>query len=94
MFKRIREKLFGQPRSSIEEELEQWEYSEGIPFQYMENVMPLKEVFLNYVERQRGANHAKEVYGANSQRTKKAYEEANEYKRKVLDMIEAIEGNK
>ena len=85
-------RLFNRNKVDVEEELEQWEYSEGIPFQYMEQVMPLKEVFLNYVERQRGANHAKEIHGPDSKITKEAYEQANDYKRQMLDMIEEIEG--
>lgn len=87
-------RLVNRNKVDVEEELEQWEYSEGIPFQYMEQVMPLKEVFLNYVERQRGANHAKEIHGPESKITKEAYEQANEYKRQMLDMIEEIEGKK
>ena len=87
-------RLVNRNKVDVEEELEQWEYSEGIPFQYMEQVMPLKEVFLNYVERQRGANHAKDIHGPESKITKEAYEQANEYKRQMLDMIEEIEGKK
>ena len=85
-------RLVNRNKVDVEEELEQWEYSEGIPFQYMEQVMPLKEVFLNYVERQRGANHAKDIHGPDSKITKDAYEQANVYKRQMLDMIEEIEG--
>lgn len=85
-------RLVNRNKVDVEEELEQWEYSEGIPFQYMEQVMPLKEVFLNYVERQRGANHAKDIHGPDSKITKDAYEQANAYKRQMLDMIEEIEG--
>ena len=87
-------RLVNRNKVDVEEELEQWEYSEGIPFQYMEQVMPLKEVFLNYVERQRGANHAKDIHGPESKITKDAYEQANAYKRQMLDMIEEIEGKK
>ena len=75
-----------------DEELNQWEYSEGIPIQYMEQAMPLKELFLNYVERQRCANATKEAHGVDDPKTAQAYEEANVYKRKVLDMIEELEG--
>lgn len=53
--------------------------------------MPLKELFLNYVERQRSANATKDIYGSDDPKTAKAYEEANIYKRKVLDMIEEVE---
>ena len=74
------------------EELEQWEYSEGVPIQYVEQTMPLKELFLSYVERQRTANAAKDAYGIHDSKTAKAYEEANAYKRKVLNMIEELEG--
>lgn len=56
-----------------------------------ERLMPLKEMFLNYVERQRCANATKDAYGPHDGKTKEAYEEANEYKRKVLDLIEKIE---
>jgi hypothetical protein len=80
------------PRYEEEEEINQWEYSEGVPVQYVEQTMPLKELFLNYVERQRSANAAKEAYGIDDDKTVKAYDEANVYKRKVLDMIEEVEG--
>lgn len=73
------------------EELNQWEYSEGVPIQFVEQTMPLKEVFLSYVERQRSANAAKDAHGIDDKRTLEAYEEANAYKRKVLDMIEEVE---
>ena len=79
------------PRYEVEE-LEQWEYSESVPIQHVEQTMPLKELFLNYVERQRSANAAKDAYGIDDDKTIKAYEEANVYKRKVLDMIEEVEG--
>jgi hypothetical protein len=73
------------------DELEQWEYSEGVPIQYVEQTMPLKEIFLSYVERQRSANATKEAYGPDDPKTVEAYQEANAYKRKVLDMIEQVE---
>lgn len=79
------------PRYEVEE-LEQWEYSESVPIQYVEQTMPLKELFLNYVERQNGAHGELTAYGPDDERTKKAFENANFYKRKVLDMIEEIEG--
>lgn len=56
-----------------------------------ENLMPLKETFLRYVEMQRCANSTKDQYGIESKNTKEAYEQANAYKRKVLDMIEELE---
>lgn len=85
-------KLVNRNATSDEDELNQWEYAEGVPMQFVEQVMPLKEVFLNYVERQRGANHAREIHGPDSKITKEAYEQANVYKRQILDMIEEIEG--
>ena len=85
-------KLVNRNVTSDEDELNQWEYAEGVPMQFVEQVMPLKEVFLNYVERQRGANHARDVHGPDSEITKEAYAKANAYKRQMLDMIEEIEG--
>ena len=79
-------------KTKYEDELNQWEYSEGVPVHYMEQTMPLKELFLNYVERQRCATATKEAHGVDDPRTTKAYAEANEYKRKVLDLIEEVEG--
>ena len=73
------------------EELNQWEYSEGVPIQFVEQSMPLKELFLSYVERQRSANATKDAYGIDDPKTIDAYQVANEYKRKVLNMIEEVE---
>ena len=84
-------RLVNRNKVDVEEELEQWEYSEGIPIQYVEQTMPLKEIFLSYVERQRSANSIKEVYGPNDPKTVDAYQEANAYKRKVLELIEELE---
>ena len=89
MFDRVRNFF---RKEEVVEELNQWEYSEGIPIQFVEQAMPLKELFLNYVERQRSANATKDAFGIDDPKTKKAYEEANAYKRKVLDMIEEVEG--
>lgn len=54
--------------------------------------MPLKELFLRYVECQRSAN---DIKGASSDpsfdpRVKEAYDQANELKRKVLNEIEKL----
>lgn len=83
-------------QSEEDYEFNQWEYSEGVPMpkEIMENSMPLKELFLNYVERQRSANAAKDAFGVDDPKTKDAYEEANVYKRKVLDAIEEVGNSK
>jgi len=54
----------------------------------------LKETFLNYVELQRGARQTRDLYGTDHHMTKEAYEKANYYKRKMLDLIEQIESDK
>jgi hypothetical protein len=55
--------------------------------------MALKELFLSYVERQRNANSIKEAFGTDDPRTIDAYQDANEYKRRVLTLIEEIEND-
>ena len=50
--------------------------------------MPLKEKFLSYVEMQRSANDCKDAYGIESEKTKEAYEKANQLKREILDALE------
>jgi len=79
-------------RSKVEEdELEQWEYSESVPIKYMEELMPVKEMFLRYVELQNGAESDLQAFGPDDKRTKESFDKANVYKRKVLDMLEEIE---
>jgi hypothetical protein len=51
----------------------------------------LKEKFLSYVEQQRSANQAREAYGIDDPRTVDAYMKANQTKREVLTLIEALE---
>ena len=53
--------------------------------------MPLKEKFLSYVEKQRSANATRETKGPNDPATVDAYQEANQLKREVLNLIEQIE---
>lgn len=55
--------------------------------------VPLKEIFLNYVETQRAANdeRSRSDDPAFDPVVKQAYEKANMYKRKMLDAIEEIE---
>lgn len=54
--------------------------------------MPLKELFLRYVECQRSANDIKCSSSDPSfdPRVKEAYDQANELKRKVLNEIEKL----
>ena len=53
--------------------------------------MPLKEMFLSYVEMQRAANATKDTNGTDDPKTVDAYQRANEQKRKVLQYIEQLE---
>jgi hypothetical protein len=54
--------------------------------------MPLKEIFLSYVEMQRAANdeRSRSDNPSYDPTVKKAYDRANEQKRKVLDEIEKL----
>ena len=56
--------------------------------------MPLKEKFLNYVEKQRSANDVRMSKGSDHPSTVDAYQEANQLKREVLNLIEELESNK
>jgi len=56
-----------------------------------EKEMTLKTCFLTYCELQRCANQAKDQYGVESEKTREAYDLANEQKRKVLNLIEELE---
>ena len=53
--------------------------------------MPLKEKFLSYVEKQRSANDVKMTKGSDHPSTVDAYQEANQLKREVLNLIEELE---
>jgi hypothetical protein len=52
--------------------------------------MPLKERFLLYVEQQRNAEEIKCQKGPHSPETRRAYAQANELKREVLNLIEEL----
>ena len=52
--------------------------------------MPLKERFLMYVEQQRSAEEIKCQKGPHSAETRRAYAQANDLKREVLDLIEDL----
>jgi 1,2-phenylacetyl-CoA epoxidase PaaB subunit len=54
--------------------------------------MPLKEIFLSYVEMQRAANdeRSNSKNPAFDPAVRKAYDKANNQKRKVLDEIEKL----
>ena len=56
--------------------------------------MALKEKFLSYVEKQRCARQILLSKGHEDPMTVDAYQAANELKREVLNMIEALEANK
>ena len=73
-----------------EEELNQWEYVEYVPTA-PEKVKPIKELFLAFVERNNNAWDCKQSYGPDDRRTIEAFKVANDYKRKVLDMLEQKE---
>ena len=79
--------------SSDEEEFNQWEYAEGVPESYLERPMSLKDTFLKYVEATNGAYASQSMLGADHKRTYESFEDANKYKRKLLNMIEEIENN-
>ena len=53
--------------------------------------MPLKEMFVSYVNMQRDANEFKSAFGVNDRRTKDAYARAKAQKEKVLREIEELE---
>ncbi len=53
--------------------------------------MKLKETFLLYVELQCSANNYKESYGINDSKTTEAYARANQKKREMIELIEALE---
>lgn len=55
--------------------------------------MPLKELFLSYVELQKNAEHHKEIYGIENEKTLEAYARANDQKRKFLIKLEELETN-
>lgn len=54
----------------------------------------LKEKFLSYVELQASAEHAKYAYGASADKSVKAFEKANDAKRKLIKLIEEYESGK
>ena len=56
--------------------------------------MVLKDKFLNYVEKQRCARQILLARGHEDPQTVDAYQAANQLKREVLDLIEALEDNK
>ena len=76
-----------------DEELNQWEYAEGIPESYLEESVSMKDTFLKYVEATNSAYASQSMLGSSNKRTVKAFEEANTYKRSLLNMIEDIEDN-
>lgn len=51
----------------------------------------LKELFLNYVERQKDAEAIKQMRGAHDPVTVDAFQEANDIKRRLLNAIEEVE---
>lgn len=53
--------------------------------------MSLKSLFLKYVETQRSAEEWKSVLGTSNDKTISAFEEANSYKRQILDELEKME---
>lgn len=53
--------------------------------------MPLKEMFLSYVERQRTADEYRLTLGTDDERTRSAYILANDAKRNVLKEIDRYE---
>jgi hypothetical protein len=76
-----------------DEERNQWEYAEGIPESYLEESVSMKDTFLKYVEATNSAYASQSMVGSSNKRTVKAFEEANTYKRSLLNMIEDIEDN-
>ena len=74
-------------KSKDEEELNQWDYAEYIPT-HPERVKHIREVFLTFVERNNNAWDCRYSYGPDDSRTIEAFKVANDYKRKVLDMLE------
>ena len=53
--------------------------------------MPLKEMFVSYVNLQRNANEMKMSFGVEDRRTKESYALAKSQKDKVLREIEELE---